>query len=300
MNFNRTKTGYVIGSGLEAAIGGSWTAKLEYLYVDLGSTADRYFLGGTPHVLKTEVQENIFRAGVNYRIGGPRAIYATMPAANWRGFYAGGNGGSGLARDETVHSIVGAGVNNSLDLAPRGFNGGLQAGYNWQYGNWVYGVESDFQGSTQITDRSCLETCVPGSLGSFRQRLQWFSTARGRVGYGVGPTLFYATGGLAYGGVRTRVTENIVALGINGTATVENVRAGYAAGAGIETPLEFSDWFTPGRWTVKSEYLYMDLGKSSGSYALNGVPHTLTTNEQNHIFRTGVNYRFDAPVAFKY
>lgn len=298
--FNRTRTGYVLGSGLEAAIGGNWTAKIEYLYVDLGSTADGFVLGGTPHVLNTEVRENVFRAGVNYRIGGPSAIYAAMPAADWRGFYAGGNGGSGIARDETVHSVVGAGLNNSLDLAPRGFIGGLQAGYNWQSGNWVYGLEGDMQGSRQITDRSCLETCTAVSIANFRQRLEWFGTARGRVGYGVGPTLFYATGGLAYGGVRTRVTENIVAVGVNGTATVDNVRAGYAAGAGIETPLEMFDWFTPGRWTVKTEYLYIDLGNSSDNYVLNGVPHTLTTNEQNHLFRTGVNYRFDAPVAAKY
>lgn len=97
--FNRTKTGYVLGSGLEAAIGGNWTAKIEYLYVDLGATADGILLGGTPHMLNTEVRENIFRAGVNYRIGGARGVYTAMPAANWRGFYAGANGGSGIARD---------------------------------------------------------------------------------------------------------------------------------------------------------------------------------------------------------
>ena len=96
------------------------------------------------------------------------------------------------------------------------------------------------------------------------------------------------------------MTENIVALGINGSATVQDARIGYAAGAGVETPLEVFDWFTPERWTVKSEYLYMDLGNSSNNYILNGVTHTLTTNEQNHIFRTGVNYRFDAPVVAKY
>ena len=299
--FNRTKTGFTLGSGLEAAIGGNWTGKIEYLYVDLGSTADGFTLGGTPHLLSTQVRENIFRAGVNYRMGGPATAFAATPAANWRGFYAGANGGSGIARDVTVHTIAaGGGFNNSLDIAPRGFNGGLQAGYNWQIGNWVYGLETDFQGSTQITDRSCLDTCAPGSIANFRQKLEWFGTTRGRVGYGVGPILFYATGGLAYGGVKTRVTENIVALGINGSATVQDARIGYAAGAGVETPLEVFDWFTPERWTVKSEYLYMDLGNSSNNYILNGVTHTLTTNEQNHIFRTGVNYRFDAPVVAKY
>ncbi len=296
---NRTKTGFVLGSGIEAAIGGNWTAKLEYLYLNLGTTNDAFVLGGLTHVMGTEVRESIFRVGANYRIGGNGSMYAVMPAADWRGFYAGGNGGSGIARNETGHTIVaGAGFNNSFDLAPRGFNGGIQGGYNWQNGNWVYGLESDFQGSTQVTDRSCLDTCVPGTSANFRQKLEWFGTARGRVGYGVGPTLFYATGGLAYGGVKTRVTESVGA--IVGTSTVDSVRTGYAAGAGMETPLEVFDWFTPGRWSVKTEYLYIDLGTSHDSYVLGGAPHTFTTNEQNHILRTGVNYKFDAPVAAKY
>jgi outer membrane immunogenic protein len=299
--FNRTKTGFALGSGIEAAIGDRWTAKIEYLYLDLGSNADTFTIAGGTHVLKTEARESVFRAGANYRFGAPGGPYAATPAINWRGFYAGGNGGSGIARDETSHSVVvGPTLNNNFDLAPRGFNGGLQAGYNWQNGNWLYGLESDFQGSTQVTDRSCLESCSATGVALFRQKLEWFGTLRGRVGYGVGPTLFYGTGGLAYGGVRTRVTENIPIFGINGTATVNNVRAGYAAGAGIETPLEVFDWFAPDRWTVKTEYLYIDLGNSSSTYALNGVPHALTTNEQNHIFRTGVNYRFDTPIAAKY
>jgi len=60
------------------------------------------------------------------------------------------------------------------------------------------------------------------------------------------------------------------------------------------------DWFKPGQWSVKTEYLYIDLGSASNSYNLNGVAHTLTTEETNHIFRTGVNYHFDAPVTAKF
>lgn len=75
------------------------------------------------------------------------------------------------------------------------------------------------------------------------------------------------------------------------------MRAGWALGAGVETPLELFDWFKPGQWTVKTEYLYIDLGSASNSYNLNGIQHNLTTEETNHIFRTGVNYHFDAPVA---
>lgn len=298
---DQIRTGFALGSGIEAAVGGNWTAKLEYLYVDLGSIKQAFAVAGTPHVLGTEVRQSIFRAGVNYRIGGNGGMLAFTPAANWTGFYAGGNGGSGIARDATTHSVVtGLTYNNNFDLAPRGYNGGVQAGYNWQRGNVVYGLESDIQYSTQETDRSCLLTCTPATSASYRQKLDWFGTFRGRIGYGVGPTLFYATGGLAYGEVKTRVTENFAAFGINGTAKFQDVRAGWTLGAGIETPLELLDWFKPGQWSVKTEYLYIDLGSASNSYNLSGIRHNLTTEETNHIFRTGMNYHFDAPATAKY
>ncbi|CAN5337949.1 hypothetical protein BH10PSE10_BH10PSE10_25450 [soil metagenome] len=295
------KTGYVLGSGIEAALGGNWTARIEYLYVDLGSSTNSFTSAGAPQVLGTEVRESVFRAGVNYRLGGNGSLPAFAPAANWIGFYAGGNGGSGIARDATTHTVATAPANNnSLDLAPRGYNGGLQAGYNWRQGNVVYGVETDIQYSTQETDRSCLLTCTTASSAMFRQKLDWFGTARGRIGYGVGPTLFYATGGIAYGEVKTRVTETIALAGINGTASFKDVRAGWTLGAGMETPLELFDWFKPGQWSVKTEYLYIDLGGASNSYNLNGIAHTLITEETNHIFRTGVNYHFDAPATVKF
>ncbi len=295
------KTGYVLGSGIEAALGGNWTARIEYLYVDLGSTTNSFTGAGVPQVLGTEVRESIFRAGVNYRLGSNGSLLALTPAANWTGFYAGGNSGSGIARDATTHTVATApAANNNFDLAPRGYNGGLQAGYNWQQGNVVYGLETDIQYSTQETDRSCLLTCTTAASAMFRQKLDWFGTVRGRIGYGVGPTLFYATGGLAYGEVKTRVTEAIAFAGINGAADFKDVRAGWALGASMETPLELFDWFKPGQWSIKTEYLYIDLGSASNNYTLNGVAHTLTTEETNHIFRTGVNYHFDAPVTAKF
>ena len=68
-----TKAGWTIGAGIEGAIGGNWTAKLEYLYVDLG-TVNNTFAGIAPFaplVVSTRVTDNIVRAGINYRFGGP-------------------------------------------------------------------------------------------------------------------------------------------------------------------------------------------------------------------------------------
>ncbi len=54
------KAGWTVGGGLEAALTGPWTAKVEYLYVDLGRGAS---LAGAD----TRFNTNLVRAGVNYR-----------------------------------------------------------------------------------------------------------------------------------------------------------------------------------------------------------------------------------------
>ena len=64
---SQSRTGWTIGGGVEYAFLENWSAKLEYLYVDLGSY-DTGFL--TPLVANTSFRENIFRAGLNYRFGG--------------------------------------------------------------------------------------------------------------------------------------------------------------------------------------------------------------------------------------
>ena len=57
---NETKAGWTAGAGLEARISGPWTAKIEYLFVDLGH--------GDP-ILGSEAKfhTNVVRAGVNYK-----------------------------------------------------------------------------------------------------------------------------------------------------------------------------------------------------------------------------------------
>jgi len=55
-----TKAGWTVGGGIEAALNGPWSAKLEYLYVDLGR-------GGTVLGSDAEFKSHILRAGLNYR-----------------------------------------------------------------------------------------------------------------------------------------------------------------------------------------------------------------------------------------
>lgn len=300
INISETRTGWTAGSGVEAALGGNWTGKIEYLYLDLGAQSGTGRLGLLSTNFSSEIREHIFRAGLNYRIGG-NVAYAAGPIANWTGFYVGANGGGGVARNPNSVTLVdtfGDGSTEKFNSSPAGYLGGAQIGYNWQAANWVFGLEADVQGSTQKDDKSCLLICrVTAASLTVDQRLPWFGTVRGRAGYTVGASLFYATGGLAYGGVTSRVSEAMAAVPFS--AEFKHTQTGWTVGGGVETPFELFGLF--GRnWTAKTEYLYVDLGRATDSYSFAGSNHAIDTRVQEHIFRTGLNYHLNAPVVGRY
>jgi outer membrane immunogenic protein len=306
---NQNRGGWTWGSGVEASLGGNWTGKIEYLYLNLGDRLDTFALNGFAQALSTDIREQIFRVGLNYRIGGNGGAYMPPPASNWAGFYLGGNIGSGIGRDHTAFSFIGPGGTSTetFNLSPDGFNGGIQAGYNWQASNWVFGLEADIQGSSQRDNRACVQTCnpliAPNILfAAYDATLPWFGTARARVGYSVGSTLFYATGGYAYGSVKTKISAAFLSPPVN--AEISSTKGGWTVGGGIETPFTFLSMLGP-NWTSKTEYLYVDLGTSAGSFPIPtiGGAVVLATNStqvHEHIFRTGLNYHFNSPVVAKY
>jgi outer membrane immunogenic protein len=291
---DRMQSGWVVGSGVEAALGGNWTGKIEYLYLDLGNKTDTAALFATAPI-NSEIRENIFRAGLNYRIGGQP--YAPVVAANWAGFYLGGNFGSSAGRDRSTLNLPTAAIFETFNLAPRGRNGGVQAGYNWQAANWVFGIETDIQGSTHKDNKTCVTFCSPATFAAYDATLPWFGTVRGRLGYSVGSTLFYATGGLAYGGIKTKINTNSFVGAV--TQSFSHTNAGWTAGAGIETPFTLMGLLGP-NWTTKTEYLYIDLGSTSDSFVFAGVPATTTRSVTEHVLRTGINYHLNSPVVAKY
>jgi outer membrane immunogenic protein len=293
---DRTQGGWVVGSGVEASLGGNWTGKIEYLYLNLGNKTDASTLFH-PTTINTEIRENIFRVGVNYRIGG-NAAYAPVATANWAGFYLGGNFGSGTGRDRSSLNLPAVAVFETFNLAPDGLNGGVQAGYNWQAANWVFGLEADIQGSTQKDNKTCVFGCNPPfAMAAYDATLPWFGTVRGRLGYSVGSTLFYATGGLAYGSIKTKINTSSIVGPV--TQSFSHTNTGWTAGAGIETPFTLLGLLGP-NWTTKTEYLYVDLGSTSDSFVFGATPATTTRSVTEHVFRTGINYHFNSPVVAKY
>ena len=236
-----------------------------------------------------------------------------VPVWSWTGFYIGGNIGYSWGQSKTDATFTNAATGAVLGTASDKFDlngviGGVQLGYNWQTGLWVWGIETDFQGSGEKGSTNFLcgttgTTCSPGNTAipggtapvsaSFNQKIEWFGTLRGRVGYTVTPDiLFYATGGLAYGsiktdGVLTGYNAGGIAVGTgfsNGTT-----KAGWTVGAGIEGRVS-------GNWTVKGEYLYMDLGTASGNAVTVGTLPLINLGYNSkitdHILRVGFNYKF--------
>jgi outer membrane immunogenic protein len=60
---SQTRVGWTLGAGLEKKFGTNWSAKLEYLYLDLGSAT---YFGGTANQTSVGFHDHVFRAGINY------------------------------------------------------------------------------------------------------------------------------------------------------------------------------------------------------------------------------------------
>jgi outer membrane immunogenic protein len=129
------------------------------------------------------------------------------------------------------------------------------------------------------------------------RQLDWLATARGRVGYTVTPTfLMYGTGGLAVGhtNMGSAITDPLGAPPPESEPTTNltstNTAAGWTAGAGAE-------WLFAPRWSVKAEYLYVDLGRHSNTLTYtygggNTSTLTSTVKDISSIVRAGINYHF--------
>jgi outer membrane immunogenic protein len=184
------------------------------------------------------------------------------PAYNWSGFYLGINGGGGWGHSNWDTSSDRIGLSGGLV--------GGTAGYNWQLGNAVLGIEGDIDwANLKGTNSSTL--CPAGCSTSDT----WLSTVRGRAGYAFGGVLPYLTGGLALGDIRAATP---------GFAGASNTSAGWTAGGGIEFGLT-------GNWSAKAEYLYVDLGRFNCGVSCNGLP-TDNVSMHDNVVRAGVNYRF--------
>jgi outer membrane immunogenic protein len=188
------------------------------------------------------------------------AYTSADPIFSWTGFYVGANVGYGYGSSDWTGPVP-------ASPSPKGFVGGGQLGYNYQYSAFVFGLEADIDYSTIKGDAPC-------ALGTCTTKNSYIFTGRGRIGYAFDRFLPYITGGVAYGNIKA---EDTVLGGASGS------KLGYALGAGLE--YAFS-----GAWSVRAEYLYMDLGNFTCGAPCGGAAETVSFKPS--LIRLGVNYRF--------
>lgn len=184
----------------------------------------------------------------------------------WSGLYIGVNAG-GAFGNFSANAKSGPFTAELGSMNANGFIGGGQVGGQIQYGHVVYGVEGDFQGSSQSGNFNVLGIPATGSM-------PWFATMRGRLGWAVDNVLLYGTGGMAV------VDGKVSASAFGVTASTEKSHIGWTAGGGVE-------WAFAPHWTAKAEYLYLDGGNieiaNVGGVAING-------RIKDSVVRAGLNY----------
>jgi outer membrane immunogenic protein len=279
------------------------------------------------HFLRTATALPVLLAGPAIAADMPlkAAPPAPAPAFSWTGFYVGLNAGGTWARSDAETSVncnvpparspylcdslgngsaTAAGVNaaGSGTISASGFTGGVQAGYNWQGPNLVYGLETDFgafhlRGSRQGTAAYAGLPAAPAAFGGTFTigssiATDWLYTLRGRVGLPVTPGLLaYATGGLAV--TRLSVNNSLVdSAGAAESAGTATTKAGWVVGGGFEYALV-------NNWSIKAEYLFMDFGKVTATGTIinafaGGYSQGISTSSDltAQVARVGVNRRF--------
>jgi outer membrane immunogenic protein len=232
-----------------------------------------------------------------------------VPVYNWTGFYAGGNVGQSSNKSAPISSTVFSPNNYLFDVEDDAYNGigrqnirqnsitrGFTAGINLQVYRAVFGIEADindigFKGNATATtvypDAPTYSFTVNSSVSA-----EWLATIRGRAGVLITPNfLVYATGGTAIADVKASFSFSDTFSPATESAAIQAIRHGWTAGAGVEAAIGNG-------WSLKAEYLYVDLGHLSatstnltaqGTTWPDVFTHSLNLNST--IVRIGANYK---------
>ena len=193
-------------------------------------------------------------------------------AQSWTGFYLGGSVGGGTSG--TTWSQPGQ---TNFNLTGHGALGGLQAGYNWQNGSILAGVEGDYlfsgiKGSGACTNPTFACNDKLSGLGSLRGRLGWVA---------VPSAMIYFTGGVGWGTSQFGASDGTAA----NTFSFSRTSAGLVLGGGAEFLLAKN-------WTIKAEYLHYNLGTINATNIDTNGQGAISFKEDANTFKLGVNYKF--------
>ena len=228
------------------------------------------------------------------------------PPYSWTGFYLGVNGGAGSGTNEATFNIgqflAGfgiPGVGFGLPLPSQtftGFLGGATAGYNWQTGVFVLGIEGDFDGAFLQGNTACI------LLFNCGIKQDWVADVTARVGVvAFDKALVYVKGGAAWTDVKYSVGNTLTLPFPPGVLTANATGTDTPVGGLLGMGIEYG--FLP-NWSAKIEYNFIDFGSFNEGLGITcgitpgpkcpaGLPAApFQFKETLQIMKAGVNYRF--------
>jgi outer membrane immunogenic protein len=274
------------------------------------------------------------RSRVVSAVGAAVIVFAALPAladgyaggyspgyapTSWTGLYIGAHGGYAwgdfdgpLSYDDAPLFPASIFDSSEKSIDADGWFGGFQAGFNKQLGTVVVGLEAD----VSWTDNDGRGTFLPypaqgpDPAWNIETELEMFGTVRGRLGFLATPDLLvYGTGGFAWAQVDSNISVTYSLTPCNGgpcaTGSADNNHFGWTLGAGAE-------WKLSRNWSLKSEYLFVDLGTEDYAYVGSTLPPLgpgpydtdhFHADLELHTVRVGLNYQFggdrEAPAPLK-
>ena len=257
-----------MGAGIEHMLAPNWTARAEFRYADLGRTSGDCVPGVETcgPLARADFSNALMMGlvGVNYKFGGGRGAdwsqvqaYAPPSISAWAGSYLGIQGGI-AHHDAFFNNDDQISINATLiERKKIGGTAGALAGYNWQRGTFVYGVEGDW--SWIGAKAGSVAAVFSNENMSSTFDVDWLATLRGRAGLALDATLAYVTGGVAFGHTRNNLELIGTSVPVSGNVasfTQNQTKIGWTAGVGVEHMLSQ-------HWTARAEFRYVDLGTTS-------------------------------------
>jgi len=221
-------------------------------------------------------------------------------AYNWSGFYIGGHVGYAWGQEDFsptgLFVFPGKGKRIAIPSASvdhNGFIGGATAGWNYQYGRIVLGVEGEASWSDMddSTTRSFLFGKAQDARLTHSVNNNWIGTVAGRVGVAFDTLLYYGKFGVAIADNDYTIHARSTSLAFRYNSTTSETEVGWMVGAGIE-------WGFAPNWSAKIEGNYMDFGQRNRIFAdipinkLNVLPVAADIDSRIGNIKFGVNYRF--------
>jgi outer membrane immunogenic protein len=151
---------------------------------------------------------------------------------------------------------------------------GITAGYNFQSGPLVAGIEAD------LDFAGVAGSAVPKAATFTSGDVTSVGSLRGRFGYALDRSLFYFTGGYAGANMRGSLTDNSTSPNL--MFSQSNYLNGYVLGLGLEFAM------TP-NVSLKAEYLYNYFGPAN---YFGGTVDSTNAGTRFSTIRGGVNYHF--------